>query len=123
MRSFAAKSLFSAFLATVLSAAPLASAWALTQYYARDQDRHPSASKFTPKRFGYMPSRRYLPGTNKVKKKCIPNGQARCIARPERPNPFASRLDAYNNQPRTRSGSTASPVVKTFDFENYPEEE
>ena len=122
MRNFAAKTFGAAFLALALCATPLASAWGLTQYYTRDQYRNPSASKFTPKRFGYMPSRRYLPGTAKVKKKCIPNGQARCIARPERPNPYASRLDAYNNQPKSRSGSTASPVVKTFDFENYVEE-
>lgn len=106
-------------LAAVLCYSTLGSSWALTSYYPRDQIRSPAASKFTPKRFGYLPSKRYLPGTAKVKKKCIPNGQARCIPRPERPNPYANRLDAYNNLPKTRSGSTASPVTKTFDFESY----
>jgi len=95
---------------------------ALQLYYTQDQIRNPATNKWAPKRFGYMPSNQnYLPGTHKVKKKCIANGQARCMAPRQMFNPYASRLDSYNNMPKSRSGSTASPIVKTFDYNESTE--
>ena len=96
---------------------------ALQLYYTQDQIRNPATNKWAPNRFGYMPSnQRYLPGTHKVvAKKCIANGQARCMAPRQTFNPYASRLDAYNNMQKSRSGSTASPIVKTFNYDESTE--
>ena len=45
----------------------------------------------SPYRFGYSPKPNVLPGT-RPKKKCIPHGLARCIARPRPPSPFAAQV-------------------------------
>lgn len=115
------KVLFAVLTTTTLLSFALPS-HALQLYYTQDQIRNPATNQWAPKRFGYMPSnQRYLPGTQKTKKKCIANGQARCLPPRQMFNPYASRLDSYNNMPKTRSGSTASPIVKTFNYDESTE--
>ncbi len=113
---------------TLLAAAALAlalglglhrPAQALPSYYQQDQARNPAATQWAPKRFGFMPPPQTLPGTKKAHHKCIPNGQARCIARPNRPNPFVLHSGMASSDRPTRSGMTASPAVKTFNYDEY----
>jgi len=110
-------------IVTALSLTPIfavPSAFALQSVYRQDEARNPAATQWAPKRFGYSPSPqvRYLPGTAKAKRKCIPNGQARCMPQMIRNNPFFHAGMPVAEKP-TRSGVTASPIVKTFNFDDY----
>lgn len=97
-----------------------ASAFALQSVYRQDEARNPSASQWTPKRFGFVPQKgNFLPGTKKTTKKCIPNGQARCMPQLNRPNPFVTHSGMASSDKPSRSGITATPVVKTFNFDDY----
>ncbi len=96
------------------------SSYALQSIYRQDEARNPTASQWTPKRFGFAPQKNnFLPGTRKTTKKCIPNGQARCMPPLNRPNPFVVHSGMASNEKPTRSGSTAAPIVKTFNFDDY----
>lgn len=58
----------------------------------------------SPYRFGFTPKLNVLPGT-KPKKKCIPHGLARCIARSRPLSPFAAQV-------QRRSWDADHPLIK-----------
>ena len=67
----------------------------------------------SPYRFGYSPKPNVLPGT-RPKKKCIPHGLARCIARPRPPSPFAaqvSRQSVNANHPLIKRNQPFQPEL------------
>jgi hypothetical protein len=100
MRSF--RSIFCGVILGTLAIALLSSPASALQEDSRTGPFKPDVT--SPYRFGFQPKPNVLPGT-RPKKKCIPHGLARCVARPRAPSPYA-------NQVTRRSWDANHPLIK-----------